>query len=509
MIRRLLPYGLVFVAFLAIYLLTAAGHIWNTDGWTRYMVAVGLVEYGRPVLPPEILPSLGSYWIVHGPGGTAYSYFGIGQSLAFVPLHVAGLGVQALAHGASDWPAVLASFLNSFVGASLAVAVFALARQLGHGQRVALGAAGLCGLGTIVWDHSRDSYDLLIETLCLTACLAILLFAHRQGSKRAIFAAALVFGCGALARFSVAFALPGVILLVARGDRLRSGGTRCLDLFRFGAGLVPAVAVILWYDWLRFGQPFSTGYEGKAPRWFESSVGAGLATFLVSPGRGLLWYVPLAIAVPFLARRTIQRAPAFAASLCVISIAYLLAYSQFGGLGLWGWGPHYLLPLMPLIAVVWAEALESWRAFPRRARIALAGLVVVSVSIQAFSVSAAWLRTYVRATVAHADFGRALDWQPEWSLLLNQGGNVLNAARHLRPGTQLEHMRGPANHQDRLLRDVELNAPDWWWIRALYRGIRWAALVPAVLVAILAGSLGLLLRRTIEPRASPRTPRSG
>lgn len=489
-VRRYLARGLVFAAFLAFYLLTAPGYMWNTDGWTRYLVAVGLVEHGRPILPPSMLP--GSYWVVRGPDGSAYSYFGVGQSLAFVPLYLAGKGVTHLAGAATaDWPAALASFLNSVVAALLAVAVFALAEGIGHSPPVALGTAALSGLGTIVWAHSRDNYDHLIETLCLTATLAILVPALDCRSRRGCVIAGLVFGCGLLTRLSIVFAVPGLGLLLARGPgRAGLARRRLLDGALFTAGTLPAVAGVLLYNWSRFGRPFETGYETKDPHWLGTPIGNGVATLLVSPGRGLLWYVPLVLAVPFLARWLYQRRPGLAVSLLAISLGYLLTYGQFGGLGLWGWGPYYLLPLMPVVAVVWAEALSRWATLPRASCLALAGLVTLSLFVQALSVTAAYRRTYVEATVAHVPVDRGIDWNPQWSLLLRQGGNLGNAIGHIYSPTPLLSVGEAASHEYRLTYDIGLNTLDWWWVRARYRGAHWTWVAPLALGAVLVASLG-------------------
>jgi hypothetical protein len=501
--RNHLPHGLVFVGFLALYLLTAPGYMWNTDGWTRYLVAVGLVEHGRPILPPSMLP--GSYWVVRGPDGSAYSYFGVGQSLAFVPFYLTGKGLTLLAGAATaDWPAVLASFLNSVVAALLAVAVFALTRGIGHSPRVALGAAALSGLGTIVWAHSRDNYDHMIETLCLTPTLAILVPALDRRSRRGCVIAGLVFGCGLVTRLSIAFALPGLGLLLAGGPgRPRVTSRRLLDGALFTVGALPAVAVVLLYNWSRFGRPFETGYETKAPHWLGMPIGNGAATLLVSPGRGLLWYVPLVLALPFLARWLYRRRPGLALSLLAISLGYLLAYSQFGGLGLWGWGPYYLLPLMPVVAVGWAEALSRWAILPRAPRLALAGLIAVSVLVQALSATAAYRRTYVEATVAHVPLDQGIDWNPRWSLLLRQGGNLGNAIGHVYHPTPLLSVGEPASHEYRLTHDIGLNTLDWWWVRARYRGARWTWAVPLALGAVLAMSLGGFHRQTTREAAPP------
>jgi 4-amino-4-deoxy-L-arabinose transferase-like glycosyltransferase len=500
---EIISYSLVLITFASLYLITAPGRIWNTDGWTRYLVAEGIVDYGWPLLPPNSLP--GSYWIVYGNDGHVYSYYGLGQSLAFVPLYAVGKVISGTVGSVvTDYSLFIASFLNSLVGALLAVAVFGLARQVGYSARVALATATLCGLGTLVWAHSRDNYDLLLETLCLAGTLACLVGALRKNSFWLFGIAGLIYGYGLMTRNSILFAAPGLGLLLLFGTgQPRFEWGRIRNSLIFAAGVLPGLFVSLGYNALRFGSLFATGYEAKAPFWFGTPLWLGLATFLISPGRGLLWFVPLTLAVPFLATRFYRRAPGLGLSVLIIALTYLLIYSQFSGLGLWGWGPYYLLPLMPLIALVWAEAFEKWPSFSVWARWVLGGLVVVSLVIQTLSASTAWIRTYIRATIAHSNFGETMDWQPEWSLLINQPGNMLNAISQMTNGTPLEFMTTPQSYEYQYAHDVGLNTLDWWWVLAAYRGLRVAILIPIGLTAILLTSLWLFWKRESETFISP------
>jgi hypothetical protein len=480
----------VFTGFLALYLLTAPGRIPGTDAWTRYEVAIGLVEHGRPILPGAA--DLGAHWVVRGTDGAAYSYYGIGQSLAFVPLYVLGTAVRdATGSTTRDWPAVLASFLGSLVGALVAVAVFALVRQAGYTERVGLGAAALCGLGTTVWGAARNNEDALIEALGLTASLAVLLAGLGRRSPPALLGAGALYGLAVVTRLSAVFALPGIALLLADGARRpcwRRG--RLADAAWFAMGLAPAVLFVLWYNRQRFGSVLATGYHTKPLYWFGTPIHEGVAVLLVSPAVGLVWYVPLVLGLPLVVRWS--REPSAGRSLGLaagaIALGYLVGYGQFRGLGLgvWSWGPSYLLPLMPLLALAWADVLARRPVLPRVTRSVLTGLVGVSVAVQVVSTAVSPLRTGVLAAAARLPDGGgpSVYWQPAWSPLLNQGAHVLNALRHLRAGTPLESLAGPVEPERRLARDLALNTFDWWWVRALYLGIRWAWVAPMILAAV-------------------------
>jgi hypothetical protein len=495
--------AVVFTGFLALYLLTAPGRITGTDAWTRYEVAIGLVEHGRPILPGAA--DLGAHWVVRGADGAAYSYFGIGQSLAFAPLYVLGTAIMpASGRPTRDWPAVLASFLGSIVGALLAVVVFALARQVGYAARVALGVAAICGVGTTVWHATRDNSDQLPETLGLTASLTALLFGLARRSPRALAGAGALYGLALMTRLSAVFALPGILVLLAT-----SGGTRrrrLLDASWLAAGLAPAVGFVLWYNRHRFGSVLASGYETKPLYWLGTPIHEGVAAFLVSPAAGLVWYVPLVLGLPLVVRWSRTSLSGGSLGLGVIALGYLLGYSQFAGLGMgvWNWGPQYLLPLMPLVALGWADALASRATLPRATRAVLAGLAGVSIAVQVLSASVSPARTGVLAMVARLPDGGgpSVIWQPAWSPLLNQGAHVLNAVRHLRHGTALESLPGSVEPERRLARDLGLNTFDWWWVRALYLGIRWAWVAPLILGAVAVWSARRAWSLAADPASS-------
>ncbi len=147
---------LVFAFFLCLYLLTARGRITVIDGLTRYEVTAQIVERGRLSLPTD--------W-PHGlPGkqpGTFYSYYGLGQSLAGLPLYLLGRAAAGFMPQAD--PQVITelaySFLNAFMAAGLCAVFFAFCLQLGYSTRTSILLTVALGLGTILWQHSKDSFE--------------------------------------------------------------------------------------------------------------------------------------------------------------------------------------------------------------------------------------------------------------------------------------------------------------------------------------------------------------
>jgi hypothetical protein len=124
--------------------------------------------------------------------------------------------------------------------------------------------------------------------------------------------------------------------------------------------LAPSLVIglgLLYFNFIRYGSFTETGYTQEI-LFRKPWVGAfGL---LFSPGRGLFIYAPLMLLLFFGLRPAWHRLPRLyyllIASTC---FCYLLFYgSWFAWGGTWGWGPRFLLPVLPLLMVFVAEPVE-------------------------------------------------------------------------------------------------------------------------------------------------------
>src|SRR5213594_1335712 len=138
-------------------------------------------------------------------------------------------------------------------GASAGVLYYAL-RAYGAPRRYALAGAALSAFGTTLFFTSVDGRAWYaahaVSLLFLAASFAV---AARGGPPVAIGA---LLGASALARLSVAAAMPALALLAAR----RSGTAYGRTLLMVVAGGVPFAALYLAYNLLRWGAPLDAGY---------------------------------------------------------------------------------------------------------------------------------------------------------------------------------------------------------------------------------------------------------
>jgi hypothetical protein len=131
----------------------------------------------------------------------------------------------------------------------------------------------------------------------------------------------------------------------AQQHRVREG---LRELLWFVVGVLPFALLDGAWNTIRFGAPWKVGESAVAQ--FGFPLWQGIPNLLVSPGKGLLWYVPLLLLVPFGATRFYRCVPSLAWLIAALSMASLLFY---GTVQYWhgdpAWGPRYLFPLVPLL----------------------------------------------------------------------------------------------------------------------------------------------------------------
>src|SRR5262249_51167955 len=122
-----------------------------------------------------------------------------------------------------------------------------------------------------------------------------------------------------------------------------------------------ALAVYGLYNLQRYGSPLETGYAASGANGLV--VGnplVGLYGLLFSSGRGVLWFAPPVLAAALAWLRFLGRFPNVAPALGALVGLWLLAHATVGSGDIpwdsgWGWGPRYLLPVLPLALLPLAE----------------------------------------------------------------------------------------------------------------------------------------------------------
>ena len=311
---------------------------------------------------------------------------GLAVTALIVPWLAAGGRWKAV--GAVQVAFLVGPLLTALTGAVL----YRAARRLEFGVGAAALAALAWGLGTLAWPYARTVFTEPTAALGLSLALyGAVTFRHAPG--RAATRALVLVGCGLAiltlakqANAVVTLAFLAYLVYVIFAERCaeltltRLGGW----LLAFGVPLAIAAASILAYNHSYFNTLLTPPLDRR--EGFTTPILTGMLGLLVSPGKGVLWHVPLtwlALASVFHWRRG-KRLPDFLLALGTV-LSLLLLYSAWSDwAGGRSWGPRFLATTMPAVALMALPMLEGLlsRSWPLLARIAIGAVLLFSVVMQ-------------------------------------------------------------------------------------------------------------------------------
>lgn len=352
-------------------------------------------------------------------GSHHYAGFGVGQALVAAPLYVAGHALSFLApeiqarHAATGPDGVARSeyfehlvvgWRNPIFGALTAMLVALTSRRMGVGRRKALFAGLAYGLCTFAWPQARSTSSDVQVTFFLFAAFHLIVRARETFARLTppppgtLWLTGAALGAAVLTRIAV---LPAVLVLTYAAWRVLEVGNQRVERawgdadvgvarsksrqrLELGLPLLVAFALFGFLNWIRFGTPWSTGYESTVlgGSFFDHPPHLGLAGLLLAPGRGLLWMAPAVVLAPIgfrAALRNDERLWPWVLGLLALAVLGPMAFSGAWH-GAWTYGPRYALPLLPFAWLGFALAFETAavRSWTRRAAFALCafGLLV-------------------------------------------------------------------------------------------------------------------------------------
>ncbi len=374
------PVSAVLLGLVLFVALVANGRsIGSGDARPTERVAASLVQQGR--LDLDAYPDVEEPF-ARQVGAHRVSIYPIGSAILAAPVFAAAGALFALDETglalAGKWAASL------FSAAAAALLYLAIGRRRPH--REALWAAAVFALGTSVWSTSQALWQHPAAVLSLSA--ALLCMVRAEADDRWAGRAGLPLAFALAARYAdIALVAALAIGIAVRWPR---------RIPALAAWAMPLAALVLAYHWAYFGSPWRQGLP--APGRFSAPWGERHLGLLVSPGKGLFVFTPIALVAAAGLVRALRYDDRVLAATCGAAV---LAHWIF--VGRWAewhggesWGPRLMTDALPLLFLFLPDGYDL-------APKLTVGLGVLSVAVQAlgaFAYDYRWERLRQRPVAA-------------------------------------------------------------------------------------------------------------
>ena len=341
----------LFLSVLAAGLLFTRGAPESYDAQIMYQVTQSMVDHANFVVHHDV-------FAINLP----YSIWGIGMSLLMAVPYFVAERLQ-LDSGASVMT------VNAVVVASIALVIYRLGLALGAPAGQSLAAAAITAFGTLLFAYVATGFS--EPSVALGIALGLL----GVQTRRPVLVGA---GAGLALLMRIDSALL-VVPVLGAGVWFVCGRTLGAAL-RFCVGLLPAILVVGAYDTVRFGAPWRVGYTFAT---FNHPLLAGLYGLLASPAAGLFLYVPLLPLALIGIWLTLHRLPVLGGTALALLVIRIPFYAMwFAWQAYYVWGPRFLVPAMPVLALGVLEIFRRWSGLRLTLKTAVVTVVAISCAVQ-------------------------------------------------------------------------------------------------------------------------------
>ncbi len=410
---------LVFLVALAgalIAVVVQSGDLGSSDAAHRLQVAHSLWTSEPPVFPNEY-PDFG----VRGRGGRIQSYYGIGQSLLFLPADIVGGLLERLPvfakYNGND-PAVrtivVCYAVSVFLNVATALLCLRFLALFGFSRIQAIAGTLALLLATTHLFYAQVQQENNFIFLLTLAGLAYQFEWARTGSRPALIAGSAALGLNLLTRITTGLDLLAgglfiLLVLLFEGPRGRLLWAR---MRQYAATAAPVYLLFGIFDRLyqfyRFGSFWTTYMRLTAIEMrqrdpslpanfpFSGAIHVGFLGALFSPEKSIFLFDPLMVLTVLLAmvawRRFTPAVKAYFVAMPAMLLAYVCFYARyFAWAGDWAWGDRYVSTAAQFVVLPAVPLLLQYRSeVGRRVVAACAAICAISVVVQVASV-AFWL----------------------------------------------------------------------------------------------------------------------
>jgi hypothetical protein len=464
-----LPTLRVLFFFLTAFLSISSGIIASSDGLTIFNVTQAIVDRGEISVEGEN--------VTPGVGGKLYSRYGIGLSVVAIPSYLFGKLVSTFIPSHLNLLTVKGSvsLTNAIISALTCLLLVKTGQLLAYSLRSSVHLAMAFAFSTFFVVYATKSFlTQPLETICLVGTLYWLI-AHSQHPRLSSLSwAGFLCGLGILTKLAFIINLPiflGYLLAIS------GTGRRGRHLLAFLAPVALGFVLALGYNLARFGSILKTGYWVAAG--FTTPLFVGLHGLLLSPGKSLFLYAPIAalgVVAMWMFSKSHRREMWLMLGLFTANLLMTAKYRDWAGEG--SWGPRYLTLVLPCLILPIGTLLERGRVAIRRLVLALS---LIGLLVQFGGVSI-YYGTYYRAIgeypyrIGHGDPRFMYKthyiprYSPAWGQFTMAGRNWRKFLRGEKPTLNVASggERIPLSDADQ---EKLLDTLDLWFAYAYYAGV--------------------------------------
>jgi len=344
------------------------GHFDSADGVATFIVTESMVLKHSAKLYPDVPSIQKLYFDIHrfapiGPRGVlvpSYQAESLLSSAIAVPFYYAAIifSVSPIT--------VVALFVNSMIISLTSVVIFCFSLEIYRSKKIAFVLSLIFSLCSFVWPYNNTFFPQPLEGLLIIASAFFIYLSAKRDNKRIFFAAlaGVFLGASVFAHPTSIIVIPGFIaystLLMRMKIKSISSFLLALAIILIFVGLV---------NYWRFGSFTEFGYGGQGSL-SKHQGWTGLIGLLISPGYGLMFFFPILILAPLAFRNLYRENKGLFFLFSYIIFANLLFFGtslhdrELGTIswtGYGGWGPRYLIPVLPFITIAFGTLLLQLR----------------------------------------------------------------------------------------------------------------------------------------------------
>ena len=356
---------LAVVAVVLINFVTMPAMEYHGDARAVRMQAIAILNQGRLAVPDAVAKRFGprGNYFYQTNEGAWYPKFGILNTFIYLPFLALEKAMKGQIAYDGEHPLVL-NLLNLFAAAGTVFYLFRLARRYTNADWIACFFVFVSIYSTFWWHYLRaQAFEAYMVPMVLGFFYHFVSQPNEPGRReRHLLASGAFLGALCLCKTVFVVFVPVAVLFLLKRDGTKADHVeRKRGLVVFFAPVVLAMALLALSDWYRFGSVFNTGYTQWAAekRLFDGNVLIGLGGYVLGAQTSIFLHFPvLLFALPFW--------PAFLKrnrndGLLIISLGaifILIHAARSNWSGAVSYGPRYVLPVAPLLALPFIDFVE-------------------------------------------------------------------------------------------------------------------------------------------------------